>query len=94
MTSRKKGHAHLEIRRTTAPRFARPCHASNVTNASSFTPTQTFALSSPIFSTVLTGAVLLYACVDNHWEDREHELIDMGAHHNPMGGKGVQNSQL
>ena len=49
---------------------------------------KTMALSSPIFSAVMTAAVILYTCVDNHWEDREHELIDIGAHHaphNPIG---------
>lgn len=56
---------------------------------------KTFALSSPIFSTIMTAAVILYSCVDNHWEEREHELVE-GTRHNPIGrgGDKVQNNNL
>eukprot|EP00519_Triparma_laevis_P008486 CAMPEP_0182518042 /NCGR_PEP_ID=MMETSP1321-20130603/43441_1 /TAXON_ID=91990 /ORGANISM="Bolidomonas sp., Strain RCC1657" /LENGTH=368 /DNA_ID=CAMNT_0024725867 /DNA_START=48 /DNA_END=1151 /DNA_ORIENTATION=+ len=44
------------------------------------------ALSSPIFSVVMTMAVIFYGCVDNHWEEREHELVGVAVHKSPMSG--------
>ncbi|GMH53347.1 hypothetical protein TrRE_jg9626 [Triparma retinervis] len=49
------------------------------------------ALASPIFSTVMSGFIVIYGCLDNHWSEREHDMIDNLGNskrgiNNPIGG--------
>ncbi|GMI27918.1 hypothetical protein TrCOL_g6623 [Triparma columacea] len=46
------------------------------------------ALASPIFSTVMSCFIVVYGFLDNHWSDREHEMIDT------LGKKSLTNNPV